>query len=109
MKFEDASTLEGVGGDDGSPRPTVQIDGMEPMVSRDSQSDCRSISDVAGMASESASNDLDYSGWQTDARVEMIGQEIRDKGWDKLAKPVGGPLNPLSPSGGRGADDIGRL
>ena len=39
MKFEDASTLEGVGGEDGGAASTVQIDGMAPMFSRESQAD----------------------------------------------------------------------
>ena len=97
-----------VGGEDGGAAHTVQIDGTAPMFSRDSQADCRTISDVAGMG-EAGSVDIDDSGWQIDSGVEHIGQEIREQGWDKLAKPVGGPLNPLSTSGGRGADDIGRL
>ena len=48
MKFEDASTLEAVGGENDPARPTVQIDGTEPMTSRDSQTDARTIADVAG-------------------------------------------------------------
>ena len=109
MKFEDASTLEAVGGENDPARPTVQIDGTEPMTSRDSQTDARTIADVAGMSDESASDDLDRSGWQVDVGVESIAQEIRDQGWDKLAEPVGAEPKPISTSGGRGADDIGKL
>lgn len=94
-----------IGGREDPQVSTVQVDGMAPMTSRDAQTDARSISDAAGQMSR----ELDMSGYQVDSGVECIGQEIREQGWDKLAKPVGGPLNPLSTSGGRGADDIGRL
>lgn len=105
-QYEDASTLAAIGGHDDPQVGDAQIDSSIPVpYGRDAQTDDRTQTEAAGQMSR----ELDMSGWQTDARVECIGQEIREQGWDKLAKPVGAPPNPASTSGGRGADDIGRL
>ena len=86
---------------------TVELDAESIPVpyGRDAQTDARSISEAAGQMSR----ELDMSGYQVDVGVESIAQEIRDQGWDKLAEPVGAEPKPISTSGGRGADDIGKL
>ena len=95
-----------IGGHEDPQVSTTELDEAVPSAyGRDMQTDSRSIADAAGQMSR----ELDMSGYQVDAGVESIGQEIRDKGWDKLAEPVGAEPAPISTSGGRGADDIGKL
>ena len=107
MKFEIESTLDAVGGSDDPQVSTVKLDAEALPVpyGRDAQTDARTQSEAAGQMSR----ELDMSGYQVDVGVESIAQEIRDDGWDKLAEPVGAEPKPISTSGGRGADDIGKL
>lgn len=101
--------VEPVSGDDGMPVPTHAFCDPGPGIGRDQQVDSRSISDVAGMDAEVASDDIDHSGYLAAGGAGTIGAEIRSGGWEPNTVPSGAMPRRNSTSGSRGAADIGRI
>lgn len=94
------------GGREDPERPPAVLDNPLPvMTGRDAQTDCRTISEIEGQMTD----ELDMAGYLVETRVQTIGNEIRRMGWTKLTSPSGGIPAPGSTSGGRGADDIGKI
>jgi hypothetical protein len=78
---------------------------MQPMTGRDVQTDARTISEIEGQMTD----ELDMAGWLIDTGPKSIASEIRRNGWRAINSPSGGIPAPATTSGGRGADDIGRI
>lgn len=82
------------------------LDSPMPVVSnRDAQTDSRTMSEAEG----GMSDELDMAGYQVEVRVGTLADEIRRKGWRAINSPSGGTPAPASTSGGRGAQDIGKI
>ena len=94
------------GGNEDMPRPPALLgSGIPVPYGREAQTDARCQADAEGAMSD----ELDMSGYLVNSGVSTIGNEKRSMGWEKNTVPSGGPPNPLSTSGSRGADDIGKL
>ena len=101
-----------IGGEDDLAPMSAPFDVSSWMVDRgdrNSRSDCRTISDVAGMDDESASVDKDNSGYLIVTKGASLMHEKRSGGWTRYTEPVGAIPRAVNTNGTRGASDIGRI
>ena len=110
MSYETRSTTDPAPNDDGTPHGTVpyNVAGMT-VGDRNTNSDCRTISGVAGKDSETVSVDLDNSGVQIITKGSSLAAEKRSGGWTKYTAPIGGMPRAEETVGTRGAADSGRI
>ena len=104
--FETRSTLDAIGGEDDPERVGSNLGAPSPVATgRDVQTDARTISEIEGQMTD----ELDMSGYLLNTGVSTIGNEKRSQGWEKNTVPSGALPHPLSTSGTRGAQDIGKI
>jgi hypothetical protein len=97
--------VDPIGGTDDPSVPSGHLGQRYGGMGTDAQTDARTISEIEGKMTD----ELDHSGWQCDVPYGTLADEIRQRGWQDINKPVGGTPAPASTIGGRGAADIGHI